>query len=294
MSDQPVYKQKLFDGAATIAVYGTSRNWNFAGASRAEMEAKNPGIADAISAVMGEMGVIRAFVPKPTFNARVVLRYHLEVEVLPFFYRGQDADGVLLTHSDDAYFLASADCLAAIVYDPCTNELVGLHCGRDALIDRNKINGGDPREFASVIDAGINKILVSRASKLGSAFYDTSSLRVFLAAGIGPEVFIHPTTKMVMGADGTLVGNAYADANARMIDFLLETFGETVVPNRSLGTIDLRALATAQLVRLGVHESNIQWDGHDTATDTDTDGNFLFHSNRRDRVKRNLVVVRLN
>ena len=66
-----------------------------------------------------------------------------------------------------------------------------------------------------------------------------------------------------------------------------------MVGNRLLGTIDLKALIMAQLDSAGVPIDQIAQDSYDTAVDRDDNGQFLFHSNRRDPTKRNLVVVHL-
>ena len=286
-----VYVRTLFDGAVEIAVYGTCRNWNFAGDSAAQIESMNPGIIEAIAWVMQQHGIKRALVPKPAFNAVITTAEDLMDQRLPNFWRGVDADGVVLERSGDAYLLASADCLATCLYNPEAHYAMALHCGRDALIDRKSLSGGVVRSFPSVID--------NAAFIAGDRI---EQLQAFLAAGIGPDSFTHPTTATVPGSNGIEVENKYLAANQRLIEHLLEKWQNVlpsdrrklVVTNEAQGKIDLIALVTAQLFSMGVPLPQIQWDGHDTATNRDGKRRFLFHSNRRDHDQRNLVVVKLN
>lgn len=281
----PVYRRVLW-GGVEVAVYGTSRNWNYSGATREEMEERNPFITSAIQQVITEHDIRRVFVPKPTFNARVVKVEDLTQELLPGFFRGADADGVLLERSGDAYFLASADCPCTVIYDRSQHKVLGLHCCLYALIDRELIEGSFSRQDNSIIDAGL--------AKIGG---EADKLRVFIAAGIGPLAFDHPTAAIVKGSDGTMQVNPFSERNYRLIEHLCQKYDylsqSLVVINGSAGHINLDTLIRRQLQEFGVRE-NVVSDGHDTATDKYHDGSFMFHSNRRDHNnKRNLVVVKL-
>lgn len=280
----PVYVKDLFDGKVTIIVFGAPFNWNYAGASRAEMEAKNPGITTALEEVMRKYNIHCALVPKPAFNAKVVTDEDLPNELLPNFFRGADADGVILKESGDAYFLASADCLAAVIFDPQTGVVAALHCGRNALVDRMHLNAGDRRKHETVIDAACDA--------LDEIAYDEESLdeykklQVFLAAGIRPETFNHP-----------IHDEKYGAANKRMIDHLVLLQSKRgqlppIVTDVEAGKIDLFALARHQLAAQDITE--IAEDEFDTATTMNINGGFVFHSNRRDESLRNLVVIRRN
>ena len=299
----PIYVRTFANGKVTVAAYGGPFNWNFAGASREEMEAKNPGISQALLGVMEAAGIKRALVPKPAFNAQVVTKDDLGFEIIPNFYRGADADGVIITEPGDAYFLASADCLATALFDHRSGTLAALHCGRDALIDRKLINEGykAAREQASVIDTAVQRLqkclpqMVGNIEEVLTAAFDMSKLTAYLMAGIRPKTFDHPT-----------IDNPYAEANNRMIDHLIkfETMSDTprrgyptrrfppVVTDSVLGKIDLFSLVRRQLAEQRV--TNVHEDEFDTATSKAPNGDFLFHSNRRDKVKRNLVIIKLN
>jgi len=281
---EPVYVRDLFGGKVTVIVFGAPFNWNYAGASREEMEAKNPGITAVLEEVMRKYEIKRALVPKPAFNAKVVTAENLPNELLPNFFRGADADGVILEKSGDAYFLASADCLATAIFDPQIDDVAALHSGRNALVDRAYLDNGDRRTHETVIDAACDALDEIAYNKESLA--DHRPRQVFLAAGIRPESFDHP-----------IHDEKYGEANQRMIDHLIDMQAKReylppIIIDHEAGKIDLFALARHQLDAQDI--TDIREDAFDTATSTDAEGNFLFHSNRRDKVRRNLVIIKLN
>ncbi len=291
-----MYRETLW-GAVDVTVFGAVRNWNFAGQTVGEIEARNPGVVADLQEVIRELDIKRALVPKPAFNARVVSARDLTKEIFPNFFRGADADGAIITQPGDAYFLASADCLTGVIYDGDMHHAAGLHCGRNALVDRDALAGKPPREHDSVIDAGILTLVDQSPINL-------RELRVFLAAGIGPASFTHPTTEMLTSPDGSVVPNKYRDQNLALLQYLWwpdaelkkgeEKGWRRIIHDFDQGQIDLVGIVQADLHGYGVPPENIEWDGHDTATDLvpGTD-DFLFHSYRRDPSQRNLVVVKL-
>ncbi len=306
---EPVYVRDLFGGKATVIAFGAPFNWNYAGTSREEMEAKNPGITAALEEVMRRFDIQRALVPKPSFDANVVTEHDLPNELLPNFCRGADADGVILTKPDDAYFLASADCLATLIYDDRTGALSANHCGRESIIDKKAILAGLPqsREFPSIIDAAIKRLDQLAGERLKPIWMpqdfssyeeipphlDHTGLQVFLAAGIRPETFEHPTVDHKFAAENKLMIDALVRSD---LEHASQPGNTEVVTNAVRGNIDLFALVRRQLLDRDVQASSIIDDGYDTATTTDEQGNPLFQCNRLDptRSKRNLIIVRLN
>lgn len=291
---EPVYHKVLWDGAVEVVVYGASRDWNYRGANREEMEYYNPGIVDDLLQIMGKHEFHRVYAPMPIFNATVMDTAYLTNEMLQGFYRGKAADGVRLSVPGDAYALASADCAMTVVYDPQNHQLVAMHCGRDALIDRGRLLETPlPRSYESVIYYGIERL-----RETGQAVFGPS-LKAFIGAAIGPDSFMHPTDETIL-KDGQPFPNPWARVNQKLLIYLKTRYYDRALPNMQsfvrdiyTGKIDLVKLIQTQLVESGVQLKNVQWDGHDTAIDVDQDGNFLFHSNRRDKNKRNLVLVRL-
>ncbi len=243
----------------------------------AEIERNNPGIAKEYARVQKTFQIRRVLFPKPTFNAQVVFAKDLTQELLPNIFRGADADGVILREAGDAYFLTSADCLCAAFYDAQANAVAALHCGRDAVVDRKRLNEGESarREHESVVDAAVELV--------GHKMH-RDQLQAFLAAGIRPESFDHPTEN-----------HEHAEANKRLIQHIGSLgASESIMQDVSKGTIDLFALVRHQLMQHGVKREAILEDTLDTATSKDAHGHFLLHSNRRNKLMRNLVIVRFN
>ncbi len=275
-----VYTKDLFDGAVTIWVFGAERHWGYKGKSAAEIDANNPGIVFDLQNIFAELGVSRVVSPVPAFNAEVVGEDDLTDEVMTGMFRGLRADGVLIHRPGTMFAIASADCPTTVLYDPHKKVLAALHCGRDALVDRVLINTGKTnRNFRSVITAATHHMMMR---------YQTfpPSLLAFVAVGIGPDSFEHPT-----------VDHPYAEQNRKLIAYLNfqhQSFGSRVVPDPVAGKINMNMLIERQLSGRFVNLGNIEFDGVDTATDVDEEGVHLFHSNRRDKTKRNLVLVRLN
>jgi hypothetical protein len=284
-----VYSRVLW-GGVRVTVFGASNDWNYSG-TLDEMKARNPWVVSAVRQVIVDHDIKRALVPKPSFNASVVQTKDLNDEILLGFFRGANADGVLIDQSGYAYFLASVDCLTTVIYDSQNHRVLCMHCGLNALVDRDAIEGKPARKFPSVIDTGMGLMKDTPAA----------SMCVFLVAGIKPKSFSHPTSPFVSGSDGNMLVNQHCERNTHLIDHLRRFernyahlgVGQ-IVFGEANGHIDLNALVCGQLSLHGVPNTHVESDGHDTATDKYHNGDFMFHSNRRDHNnKRNLVVVEL-
>ncbi len=287
---KPVYQRQICEGFLEIAVYGAARNWRFVGDTAEQMDEANPGIVEALQKVMTKHRVERALVPRPVFGTEIVNPVQLRREIFPRFLRGAEGDGVRLNFTNDAYVLSSADCPCVVICDPIKAIAIGVHGCRDALLDRGRIAGKSGREPASVL---------YKAMELARnrGWVKTSPLSVFIAAGIGPTMFTHPTTPTVMGEDGIERVNEYQEVNRQLIDHLLNTYDQKrfkIVTDPVQGSINLVELIVAQFAEYGVTRDQIEWDGVDTDMDKGPDGKFLYHSSRRDPTKRNLVVVKLH
>lgn len=293
----PVYRRVLW-GGVEVTVYGACRDWNFSGVNHGDMESRNPWITSAIAQVISAHDIKRALAPKPESGTRIVTAGDtktpiLGIPVLAGFFRGAEADGILIERPGDAYFLASADIPVVVIYDGKNHRVFCLHCGLDSLVDRNKLQGRGAREFESVIDSAISRIGINE---------DPHDLRAFIAASIGPDSFKHPITAFVNGVDGQSVINPDSERNRLLVEHLSDTcdyYSEheargSVVTCITAGDINLTELIRFRLLRAGVQLKNVQSDGHDTAADKYRSGEYVFHSHRRDGgTKRNLVVVKL-
>ena len=290
MHVKPVYHRQICEGHLEIAVYGACRNWRFAGGTAQEMDEANPGIVNALQKVITRHRIERALVPRPVFGTDIVNRVQLTQMLFPRFYRGAQADGVRLNFTNDAYLLSSADCPCVVICDPRKAIALAMHAGRDALIDRDLIAGKPARAQFSVIDRAMD-LMRNRGWVKGSPLY------VFIAAGIGPIGFTHPTTPTFWGEDNQEYVNDRHASNRELITYLKQTYDRfhfNIVTDDDRGSIDLVELIIAQLSEYGVTREQIEWDGVDTAFDQDENNQFLFHSWRRDPETRNLVMVKLH
>lgn len=275
---RPTESFTLWGGSVEVRCYGTmTGNWSMKGGSPKEAEKKNPGILSKVAQLAEECGC-RIYAPHPsTFTGKVCRKEVLVDEWIPgVLYRGTYADGTVLDRMGDAYGLASADCMTAVIRDAGSGMVVGAHAGRDSLIDRGRLEGRPARRLESVLFSAA-AMLANQRRRL-----DKRLLRSFLTCGIGPRDFAHEWDHFVHGA-----------VNERMVQDILRTYGMSVVlPPRELGQISLHALARAHLQRVGLNESQIGSDATDTFADRDSYGFPLWHSHRRDGDgKRNFVLV---
>jgi len=120
---------------------------------------------------------------------------------------------------------------------------------------------------------------------------DPRNMRGFIAVGIAPDNFSHPTTLEGFGGNEELF-EKYADSNRRMIDFFAE-YGEGAVVDHDDGTLDLTEIIKYQMVEAGMSVANIDDDGIDTFGDRNNDGSYTWWSNRHEDCgrQRNLVLV---
>jgi copper oxidase (laccase) domain-containing protein len=251
-------------------------NWSLKGDTPEEAEANNPGILAKIAQLAEECGC-RIFAPVPTtFTAEICRKEDLADEWLRgVLYRGKYADGVALDKMGDAFGLASADCLTAVMRDPKSGLVVAAHAGRDSLVDRRVIRGGRARRHDSVIHSMVTPFIAHPCAT-------KTDLRAFLACGIGARNFGHEWNHPVHGRD-----------NRRLVNNLVSRYGpEVVMPPRYLGRISLVGLARIQCEMSGIGWGRIGCDATDTYADRDSYGIPLWHSHRRDGDgKRNLVLV---
>lgn len=278
---QPTCTWDLFGGAVKVVAYGAEHNWNYASASETADGVHLPEVWHRTEELMGSLRNeytpnLRVLAPRPAFNAQVCRPRDLTTAWIPnLFYRGVDADAVVLERSGQAYALASADCAMVLIRNPATGEVAACHAGRDSLLDKQYVLNpkGHPRSFESIVDAA--------CMSLSSNEQDWYDFQAHVGMAIGPDHFAHPWNHPT-----------YGDSNRRLIEHLSNCWGESVVKGGvDLGKIDLVELIRLQLIMLGFSESNISFDGVDTFADEGEDGQPIWHSNRRDKTTRNLVVA---
>lgn len=186
--------------------------------------------------------------------------------------RNAHADGVVVPPGT-AYYLASADCLTLLLYDPVSRRLVCGHAGRESLYDKAKLEGMPARTHESLTQ--------SMVAVIGGR---PEHLRAFAGFGIGRQHFLHPT-------DGD---TAKGQWNQRMR--LVFSKWDPALSSDKTGRLSLRTVIKNQLVEQGVLEDRIELDSTDTFSDQRADhSGFQWWSNRRgDTLERNGVLVVYN
>lgn len=266
-----------FSGRIGVYLFGRSLDWNIGGDN-----------ADVVKRRVGEiandLGVCEIYAPRPAaFNAQIVCKGDLKEEIpitndeSPIImYRGCDADGVQLgdvsPKGKRAFWLSSADCITIVAHHHGTGWTVAAHGGRDCLVDRGRINGGQSRKYESVVHA-----IADRFSKK-----EMKNVKVFMTCGIGPEHFEHRCDD-----------EKYGPANTKMAFDILAKWGPTCLfGDHTLGKISLSEVIRSQFVSLGVSPHNIGYDGVETFDDRDRFGDHRWWSYRRgDGKNRNGVLV---
>lgn len=271
---QRILTLDVFGGAVTILLAGKPTNWRIT-----TKDESDPALLDTIGTIAKNAGAQAVLAPRPAeFNALICKDQDLSASFSLgnsgiSIHRGYNADGCEIPEQK-AFFLASADCTTIVGYSDKTHKVIAAHAGRDSLIDRNRINNGDSRQHESVVDAVIEAFENS----------NPSDLHFFLTCGIGPNNFGHDLSSSKKGLQ-----------NIWMIDDILERYeSETILAPKPYdhGKINLYELIKAQLMSFGVPSYQIGFDGIDTYTAKNTDGEIIFWSNRRgDKLSRNMVMV---
>ncbi|MEK7650432.1 MAG: laccase domain-containing protein [Patescibacteria group bacterium] len=190
---------------------------------------------------------------------------------------GLEADGVLYLPPGWGIAFPSADCPTVVIWGQETGIVMAAHAGRDSLFDRAFASGiQNIREETWPI-----KSIILRMLEWVKSFGEPSeSIHVFSCVGIGAESYPHRFDDPRHGR-----------ANQRVWEYLKQRYGHN---GAFVGeNLDLHELIRLQALCVGVPAENITRDRVDTYADTDSSGQPLYHSVRREpgSKKRNLVFV---
>jgi hypothetical protein len=284
---RPTAHHKLWGGAVEILCFGRKTgDWSLRDETELMPGYPRREVVEAIGKLADKYRC-RIYAPKTSaFNAQVVLARQLADPLIEgVFFRGVEADGVLLEEPGQAFALSSADCPTFVLWDSGTGAVVAAHAGRDSLVDRLEVSGAldsctPPRD--SVVMQAIQKLWrpgwpEDWLKVLGPR------LKVFIACGIGPRHFSH---KMQIPYTGNEGDNA-------LVRHIRLTFGDGCLQGDPTdGCIDLAELIRIQCVSSRVSPMNIGCDAVDTFGDLGKDRTNVWHSHRRDGDgTRNLVLV---
>lgn len=194
----------------------------------------------------------------------------------PVIHYGHFVDGLKNIPPYHAFWVASGDCHTVILSDD--DRIVPCHAGLDCLVPRywiDKFSNRDPARRSVVQNAC-------------SLFDDVSQVRAAIILGIG---------ELEYRLDDPTYGVANECLQREFTRWGYESSLRTTSEDAGYMAIDLVELIRIQLRRLGVPESAIWSDGHDTFSDRspDTDGHLWWSHSRAaqngDAQKRNLVFV---
>lgn len=282
----PTHQSDILDGAALVAGFGQGQDgydWSLRG-FKPSGEVENPDLAARIAIIARMLGAEDILAPYPTkMNSEITGTEKLKTSFeLPLsdvhLWRGVEADGVRLQYAGDAFAMSAADC--ALVVVKWRTQMWAAHAGRDSLIDRTfiKTNGREQgKRYKSVVDSIMHEI--------PRKFLHETVVYYGCTISKG-EHFEHPIDHP---------NSEHADFNKKMLQFIADKYSNPADPATSgdeywkRGQIDIRWLIRKQFERYDV--TNFETDQVCTFSETDPAGNLIWHSNRRDKIKRNLFLV---
>lgn len=188
---------------------------------------------------------------------------------------GRFVDGVVVPQGY-ASWQASADCWTIAARNVRNKRAGTAHAGFASLYDMHFLKySRRSRPDFSVVNALVEK--------LGGYAGD---MEVFIACGIGARHYGHPVRHREHGGD-----------NRELFNYCTWLGKNCAYRDKDEFKFDIPEIIKAQFVNCGVEAANIRVSYNangrvtDTYGDTDDNGNFLWHSHRRDRTpKRNALL----
>jgi len=257
-------------------------NWGLGELWAGNGAARNPKLRDTLAKVeeiATVCGISNLLVPSVrNFNALVCSASDFVVSAKSpggtlTLHSGRFVDGTIVPPGY-ASWQASADCWTILARN--MHKKATAHAGLKSLYDLSELKSGKKsRPNFSVVD-GVT-------GKLGGNAKDT---HVFIACGIRKENYGHPIHHPQYGKD-----------NQELFRYCKWLSPACAYQKGDEYHFDIPGIIEAQFVRQGVPPENIRTSQNkygyltDTYADMDNDGNFLWHSHRRDRTpKRNALL----
>ena len=234
----------LYFTAACFA--GPGKEWSLAPLQEPGDVKKNPVLTGKLRKAMVSLGADRLYAPSPVkANGEIIeptmlnRPFVLGNGILLFRNPKVPADGTFLRGAGDAGIFSAGGC--GVIVATLNDRLIFAHAGRESLIDRERVLGGQGRRRESVVDSIIEAFreIDSRA--------DMRKLHAWMLYSITPEDFLHRFDDKV-----------YRDYNCHIGPYLQRLGLEAGAQRAAEGLrLNLPAIAKTQFIQLGVPERNI-------------------------------------
>lgn len=289
MSDtiKPTLSVPIFGGEVAVHAFGAEHGCNFS--FRGIDASKDPlsTHADIFSALASIPARCDYFAPSPMkmnagvvsalslFNGKVAVHRRRSAPYGDFkLYRGAFADGLTGLNMWNGYAMSSADC--ALVVVKCGDLIIASHAGRGSVIDMNRMKGGPPRKFESVVESICAWIIAEKGCP-------KQNVLVWIGISLSPGPhFAHEKSSVTH------------PHNRTMVDYVTRKYGKACFADDgqggNLGWLDLKELIRRQFIHHGIPEENVFLDDVCTCTDTKEE-DYVWYSNVRDKENRNLIAV---
>jgi len=171
------------------------------------------------------------------------------------------ADGLVTEQSQQAVWVASADCTPALIADTQTGQVAAVHAGWRGTAAR-------------IVPVAIARLL-SNGSQL-------QNLRVALGPAIAGEVY-QVTVHVAAEVGASLIPESEADSPESLLDAMWKLPNSPLLPDPQPGRVrlDVRRVNAIQLEQLGIGPEQVAIAPHCTYQDPDH-----FFSYRRDKLKK--------
>ena len=229
---------------ATVGIWNpaeiSERGWSLARIQEQKDVEEQRLLATGLRNALRSMGVHRAFAPNVSaFSAEVVHRSTLKNtidlggNILLFRDSSVDADGICLKRGQ-ALVASTAGCPFIIAVGG--GYMIIAHAGRDSLIDRGWVTGGQPiRTNISVVHA-----IVKTFAERGVHAYEISMrMELSIPVGVFEHRFDHPE---------------YGEFNKALWKFLIEQWPSGCIRENGSMFLDLEELFKEQARHLGVRD----------------------------------------
>ena len=171
------------------------------------------------------------------------------------------ADGLVTEQSQQAVWVASADCTPALIADTQTGQVAAVHAGWRGTAAR-------------IVPVAIARLL-SNGSQI-------QNLRVALGPAIAGEVY-QVTVHVAAEVGASLIPESEADSPESLLDAMWKLPNSPLLPDPQPGRVrlDVRRVNAIQLEQLGIGPEQVAIAPHCTYQDPDH-----FFSYRRDKLKK--------